>query len=264
MSIPHGIPEYLILAGVGAVVSFVNSISGGGSILSLPFLMLLGLPAAEANGTNRIGIWMGTAASVAGFRRRGLFYPGLTWRAAWPGLAGALAGSWAGVSLPDAAFKPVLALVIVFVVFETARPRRQGTHQERPDDGGRTPSLRTGFIPFLVYAGIGFYTGFIQAGVGLIIMYAFSRLGNLNLLQINSLKGSVTLIFITLSILVYGSQGKIHWDMALALALGNGMGGFAGSVLQIRRGEGFVRAFLAVSGGALALKLLYDGFQGVF
>ena len=264
MNIPPGTPQILVLVGVGAVVSFVNSISGGGSVLSLPLLMLLGLPAAEANGTNRIGIWVGSAGSTLGFSRQGLFYPGLTARVALPGLAGVLAGSWTGVSLPDAVFKPVLALVIGFVVFETVRSRRRGEEPDGSAAAGAAPSLPSGFLPSLVYAGIGFYAGFLQAGVGLIMMYAFSRLGKMNLLQINSLKGSATLAFITLSLLIYGMQGKIRWDMALALALGNGLGGFAGSIMQVRRGEGFIRAFLAVSGTALALKLLYDAARALF
>jgi len=161
-----------------------------------------------------------------------------------------------GISLPEALFKPVLAAVILFVVFETLRPKRMPAGVKGSNVEGLF--LRSGWIPFLVYMAIGFYGGFLQAGSGLIMMYAFSRLSNLNLIQINVLKVSNTFLFITVSLLIYGWYGKVRWDMAIALALGNALGGFTGSVLQVRKGEGFVRIFFAVSGSALALKLFYD------
>jgi uncharacterized membrane protein YfcA len=224
--------------------------------------MLFGLPAAEANGTNRLGIVLGTVGSVAGFWRKGHVYPGLTWQVGFPGLLGSLVGSWIGVTLPDPLFKPILAAIILFVVIETARPRKK--YDRVPGNADEPPFLRSGFWPFLAYAGIGFYGGFIQAGVGLIMMYVFSRLGNLNLIQSNALKVSDTLIFVSLSLVIYSAMGKVKWDMAVVLALGNALGGYAGSVFQVRKGEGFVRIFLVVSGLALAAKLIFDAIWTIF
>src|SRR6266852_6684416 len=109
--------------------------------------MLLGLPSAVANGTNRLGIWMGTAGSVAGFWRKKIFYPSLVLQVGWPGLLGGLVGSWVGVKLPEAVFKPILAVVIVLVVVETLRTRngRAGA----PANAKGIPVLRSGFWPFL-------------------------------------------------------------------------------------------------------------------
>lgn len=241
-----------VLALAGTIVSCINSVAGGGSVLSLPLMMWLGLPAAEANGSNRLGVWFGSLGSTLAFRRGGLWQPGLLVRTAVPGLAGSMLGALTGVFLPDAWFRSVLAVVIVWIVFETVRPRPAGPRAEGP------ATLRSGMWPFLAYAGIGFYGGFLQAGVGLLMMYGFSRLGNLNLLQVNALKVANNLVFASLSIAVFAAFGKIRWDWALAFAAGNFLGGFAGSVLQLRRGEGFIRGFVAVTGLAVAARLLWE------
>ncbi len=257
---PHSAAVYFLLVGAGLVVSFVNSVSGGGSILSLPLLMGLGLSSAVANGTNRLGIWMGSLGSISGFRKKGLSYPRMTLQVGLPGLLGAAAGSLLGVSLPDVFFKPILAVVILFVAFETIRPRRKGIEDK---SNASELHLRSGVLPFLAYVGIGFYGGLIQAGSGLVMMYVFSRLGNLNLIQINVLKVSNTLLFISLSLLIYGLFGKVQWDLAAALALGNALGGFAGSVFQVRKGESFVRWFVAISGLVLAVKLIAEAMSAI-
>jgi uncharacterized membrane protein YfcA len=241
----------------GIAVSFVNSVSGGGSILSLPLLLWMGLPAAAANGTNRLGVWFGSLGGTAGFRRHGVFYPDLLLRSGVPGLIGSLLGALAGVFMPDSYFRPVLGVAIAWIVFETVRPRRgQGAPPVLPE--GHQPSLRAGFWPFLAYAAIGFYGGFLQAGVGLLMLYGFTRLGRMTLLQANSLKVANNLFFATLSVLVFALFGKIRWDWAAVFAAGNLLGGFFGSVVQVRRGEGFIRAFVAVTGTLMALKLLGD------
>ena len=249
---PYLVPVALVLT--GAAVSFINSVAGGGSVLSLPLLLWLGLPAAEANGTNRLGVWFGSLGSTLTFRRGGHWRPDLLLRTGIPGLAGSALGALTGVFLPDAWFRPVLAVVIVWIAVETVRPRRDAPRISGP------ATLRTGFWPFLAYAGIGFYGGFLQAGVGLLMLYGFSRLGNLNLLQVNALKVANNLVFASLSIAIFAAFGKIRWDWALAFAAGNVLGGIAGSVLQMRRGEGFIRLFVAVTGIAVAGRLLWEAF----
>jgi uncharacterized protein len=262
---------FAILFAVGAAVSFINSVSGGGSVLSLPLLLWMGLPAAEANGTNRLGVWFGSLGSTVAFHRSGFFYPRLLLTSGGPGLVGSLLGALAGVFLPDTYFRPVLGLAIAWIVFETVRSRSTsgnlrgharatGETPTNPNGefDGEGPALRSGILPFLAYAAVGFYGGFLQAGVGLLMMYAFTKLGHLNLLQVNALKVANNLIFATLSVAVFALFGKIRWDWALVFAAGNLCGGVAGSVLQVKRGEDFIRAFVAVTGSLVALKLIGD------
>jgi uncharacterized membrane protein YfcA len=240
------------LFAVGIAVSFTNSVSGGGSILSLPLLIFMGLPAATANGTNRLGILLGSAASLLTFRKQGIFLPRQAWQVGWPAAIGSLAGSLIAVRISNRVFNPILAGVILFVVIMTFRGRRASGR------GGEAPVLRNDWIALLAYAAIGFYGGFIQAGSGLIMMYAYGRLGNLDIFRINALKVSNTVIFITVSLAAFAAAGRIDWPLAAALAAGNLAGGWMGSLWQLKMGEAWVNRFLLVSGVGMAGKLLWD------
>lgn len=246
---------YLVLFAAGTVVSVINSVSGGGSILSLPLLIFLGLPSAVANGTNRIGVLAGSLGSLAAFRSLGHFHPRLAWQVGWPAALGALAGSQIAVRLSDRVFNPILAAVMVFVAVMSFRKKPAEAGQSDP------AAMREGMIAFLVYAGIGFYGGFIQAGSGLIMIYAFGRMGNLGIFKINSLKVFNTLIFIPVSLISFIGAGKIHWGMAAALAGGNLLGGWLGSHWQVRQGEAWVNRVVLWTGLAMAAKLLWDTFR---
>lgn len=246
---------YPVLFAIGILVAAINSVSGGGSTLSLPVLILLGLPSAVANGTNRIGVLAGSLGSLMAFKSLGHFHPRLAWQVGWPACLGALAGSLLAVQLPDRYFNPVLAAVMVFVSVMAFRNRAPFMSQ------GGTPALRNGFLPFLAYLGIGLYGGFIQAGSGLIMIYAFGRLGNLDIFQINSLKVFNTLLFISVSLVTFIWAGKVHWGLAAALGAGNLLGGWLGSHWQVRRGEDWVNRFVLVTGILLAAKLLWDTFR---
>ncbi|HLP40923.1 MAG TPA: sulfite exporter TauE/SafE family protein [Fibrobacteria bacterium] len=246
---------YPLLFAAGVVVSVINSVSGGGSILSLPLLIFLGLPSAAANGTNRIGALAGSLGSLAAFRRLGHFHPRLAWQVGWPASLGSLVGSLLAVRLPDRIFNPVLAAVILFVAVMSFRKRPAAGQAREP------ASVRSGAVAFLIYAGIGFYGGFIQAGSGLLMIYAFGRLGNLDIFQINSLKMFNTFLFISVSILVFAAAGRIHWGMAVALAAGNVVGGWMGSHLQVRRGEAWVNRFVLATGILMAARLVWTTFR---
>jgi uncharacterized membrane protein YfcA len=246
---------YPLLFLVGVLVAAINSVSGGGSTLSLPLLILMGLPSAVANGTNRLGILAGSLGSLAAFKSLGHFHPRLAWQVGWPACLGAVAGSLMAVRLPDRIFNPVLAAVMIFVSVMAFRKR--APLPGRPGEA----ALRSGFLPFLVYLGVGFYGGFIQAGSGLIMIYAFGRLSNLDIFQINSLKVFNTLLFIGVSLVTFVAAGKVRWDLGAALAAGSFLGGWLGSHWQVRKGEDWVNRFVLVTGVLLAAKLLWDTFR---
>ena len=252
-SLPAGW-QYPVLFAAGILVSFINSISGGGSVLSLPLLIFMGLPSATANGTNRLGVLAGALSSLAAFRSLGHFLPRLAWQVGWPAALGSLAGSLAAVRLPDRVFKPILALIIIFVVIMSVRS------QASNGQSAESLKLRGDWLARLAYLGIGLYGGFIQAGSGFLMIAAFRRLGNLDAFQVNALKVFNTVIFISVSLLVFAAAGRVDWGMAAALAAGNGLGGWAGSHWQVKKGREWVDRFILVTGLAMAGKLLWDTF----
>lgn len=244
--------DVAILLLVGFVVSFVNSISGGGSVLSLPILIFMGMPSAVANGTNRIGVLAGSLGSLIGFKSKGIFLPKLAFEVGWPGVIGSILGSTLAVKLPDKIFNPILSVVIVFVVVMTVK----NINSNRINDG--TPEIQKSWYAKLAFAAIGFYGGFLQAGSGLIMIYVFGLFSNLDLFRINALKVFNTVLFISVSLFAFIWFGKVNWPMALALGIGNALGGWVGSHWQLKYGEIWVKRFVFVSGIAIAIKLLWD------
>jgi uncharacterized membrane protein YfcA len=255
-----GWSQALLLVAVGILVSFFNSVAGGGSMVSLPLLLALGLSGSEANGTNRVGVFLGTVGSVTGFRGKG-FFPKSSLIPVLPlAMLGGLLGAWAGVQLPDTWFRPILAVVLITICFALWRQK------ERPPEGDPTQLGPISRSPLALagYFLVGFYGGFLQAGVGLLMMALFSRVSTWGWVRINALKVVNTLGFITLSLGVYGLTGNVRWDMAVWLCLGNLLGGYLGSWMQIRQGDRWVKGLLGWVGIAMAGKLIWDSREFFF
>jgi uncharacterized membrane protein YfcA len=146
----------LLVASIGIISGFLNTVAGGGSLLSMPALIFLGLPSAVANGTNRVAIMAQSLAAVAGFRRKGFFdwKLGMAWGI--PSIAGAVVGSRIAVSLPDAVFNRLLAAVMLLVLALTL-----WNPQRRLRVGEIVLSRRQKNIGIVVFFGVGIYGGLI-------------------------------------------------------------------------------------------------------
>ncbi|MGH7254384.1 MAG: sulfite exporter TauE/SafE family protein, partial [Nitrospirales bacterium] len=167
--------QHLILFAAGCVAGVLNVIAGGGSFLTLPLLIFLGLPAVEANGTNRVGIFLQNIGAVWGFHRYGVLESRFFLQAAVPGVLGSLLGTWLALIVGDDAFKRILAILMAAVTFWTLWDPLTRQDASRVDfDRWRDLAFAGGF--FLV----GVYAGFVQAGVGFFIL-AVTTLAGLDL-----------------------------------------------------------------------------------
>jgi len=243
-----------LLFGVGLVAGTLNVIAGGGSMLTLPVMIFLGLPATVANGTNRVAILVQNVGASWSFHRRGLTSRAWLLLAVPPALLGAVLGTLVAVRIGDVAFQRILALVLVAVAAYTLwRPT--------PSTGGEAtaPPAGAGALGFVaVFLLVGFYGGFLQAGVGFVIL-AVTTAGGLDLVRGNSLKVMLVLAFTIPALILFAWSGKVDWVMGTALAAGNLLGGLLGVRLQILKGHGWVRSVVTVTMVAFALKLLVSG-----
>ncbi len=238
---------WLALFAVGAAAGTLNVIAGGGSFLTLPVLILLGLPPGVANGTNRVGIVVQNVGAVLGFRRHGLREPGALAWAALPASAGALLGTWLALEIADDAFRRVLAFLMVAITLLTLWDpvaRYSGPARPRP----RAALLAAGFF----VAGI--YGGFIQAGVGFLIL-AVTTLAGLDLVRGNAVKVLAILVFTALSLAIFAWQGRVEWLPGLVLAAGNLIGGLLGVRLTVLKGHRWVRGVVTAAVVLLAVRL---------
>jgi hypothetical protein len=226
----------LVLAGFAS--SVLNVVAGGGSFIVLPILLFLGLPAADANGTNRVGILVQNVGAVWDFNRSRVLDRRLALRAAIPATAGAGAGAWAALLVDDRSFRRILATLMVAVtLWSLLDPRGRGR------GSGQAASSWAVALGFL---GVGFYAGFIQAGVGFLIL-AVTTMAGLDLVRGNAVKVTVVLILTLLTLSIFSWHGRVRWGPGLALALGSFAGGVAGARLTVLKGQRFVHTVLIVT-----------------
>lgn len=243
----------IILFFIGLLAGFINVVAGGGSALTLPMLILVGgLDGATANGTNRLAILMQNIFAVWGFEQNKLnsFRQSLLFATAT--LPGAILGAMVAIRF-EAWFNTILGFVILFVIVSMLIPKPVRL-TERVDS-----SKMRRFVLYLALFGVGFYGGFIQAGVGFILMATLFYLAGFNLLKVNVHKVFIVLIYTVPAFLVFVINGKVDWLLGFSLAAGNGLGGWLAAHASVRKGEKFIRLVLVVVLIAMAVKLIFFG-----
>ena len=239
-----------LLAMVGVVAGFLNILAGGGSLLTLPVLLFLGLPAAMANGTNRVAIFIQNIFAITGFRRQGVFPLRIALICTGPALLGAWIGANLAIDMDDQLFRRLLALIMLAVlVFTTWDPLRRVQLAEMHLTPLRLLALLGSF--FLV----GIYGGFVQAGVGFLIITALLAHG-LDLVRINAIKVIVIFFFTLVALYVFVMHGQVDWTLGLALAVGNATGGWIGTHIAVKKGHDWIKRVVSLTVVLFALKLL--------
>jgi hypothetical protein len=238
----------LILFAVGLVAGTINVMAGGGSTLTLPALLFLGLDGATANGTNRVAIILQNIFAALSFRREKVsrFRQSLAF-AVWA-MPGAVAGAVVAVRISDAWFQRILGILMIGVVISMMIPRR-GARATTPE----------GIASWWVYPalfGIGFYGGFIQVGVGFLFMAAFYHLLKMNLVFVNLHKVVVILLYTIPALAIFAWNGNVDWVLGLCLAAGNALGGWWAARLAVRKGDKFIRYVLIAAVLIMAAKIL--------
>ncbi|MDY8136174.1 sulfite exporter TauE/SafE family protein [Aquimarina sp. 2201CG5-10] len=243
----------ILLACIGFIAGVINTIAGGGSLLTLPMLIFMGLPPAIANGTNRIGIFIQSITSVAGFKSKGISPSSLSIYLGISALIGSLIGAQIAIDIKGDTFNKILAVVMITVViFMVFKPK------VKLEDVTERMSGKYRWLSILAFFFIGIYGGFIQAGVGIFILLALTSINRLGLVQSNAIKVLVVFIYTigALAIFIYNNQ--IDYLYGLILASGNAAGGWIASRWSVKKGDGIVKIFLVIMVVAMAIKLWID------
>jgi hypothetical protein len=241
-----------MLVAVGTVAGFLNVMAGGGSLLTVPVLVFLGLPGPVANGTNRIAILAQNLSAITAFFRRGFSDFRLSLTLAACAVPGALAGALLGTGLDGVWFNRILALVMLAVMLVMHFDKGS---TDNPTD--RQPTRQQLINGHLLMVVVGFWGGFIQIGVGFIIMPVLNRAMGLDLVRTNMHKVFIIAVYTVVALAVFASQVELLWLVGLALALGNSIGGYLGAHFTVSRGEKLVRLILNIVLIAFIIKLLF-------
>ena len=245
--------QLLLLAIVGLVSGFLNVMAGGGSLLTVPIMVFMGIPGPVANGTNRIAILAQNVTATITFFRRGFSDFKLSLSLAACAIPGAVVGALVGVRLEGVWFNRTIAVIMLGVMLLMALDKGDsGQRQER-----KPPSHRQLWWGHLLMVGVGFYGGFIQVGVGFIIMPLLNRVMGFDLIHTNMYKVFIIGCYTVVALAVFATQVEMLWRVGLVLAVGFSGGGWLAARVQIKQGEGIVRKVLNVVLLAFVVKLLF-------
>ncbi len=236
----YNIPLLFVLALVGFLAGGINTVAGGGSNLTLPVLMLLGLPPDVANGTNRVAVVLQCVVGVRGFRQHGRLDVPAIWPILIPNLLGGVIGAVAAAMMPPVALKPLLlGTIITMSVIILVRP-----HFLAPPEG--TPvvavSESRGSWWGLFVAGI--YGGFVQAGVGFILLAVLAGGLRYDLVRANALKMVCSLAFTLVALLIFIYFDQVRWAPGLILAGGTMLGAYLTVKFAVRARQSTIKWFL--------------------
>jgi uncharacterized protein len=242
----------LVLLLAGVIAGFLNVMAGGGSLLTVPIMVFMGIPGPIANGTNRIGILAQNITSVITFFSKGFSDFKLSLSLTAMALPGSIAGAFVGTRLEGVWFNRTLALimlgVLVIMAFDLGQ-KKLDTSQ--PLTRGRL------IAGHLLMVAVGFYGGFIQIGVGFIIMPVLHRVLGLDMVRVNMHKVFIVGSYTVTALIVFATQIEILWILGACLAVGNSIGGWLGTHTSISRGDKTIKIVLNFILVVFIIKLLF-------
>lgn len=229
----------LIIAGL--LVGFINTLAGGGSIISLSVLMLMGLPAPVANGTNRIAIMVQTFTATTSFRQQKVLD---SKKALWlglPAVAGSLVGAWIAVDINELVMERAMAVImLIMLVFILYNPKKLLYGQQELID------KKINAWQVLIFFLIGIYGGFIHMGVGYFLLAALVAGVGYDLVKANAVKVAIVLMYVIASFFIFIFNEQVYWKYGLVMTIGNVIGAYVSSRMAVKKGVVFVKWVIIV------------------
>ncbi|PID60319.1 MAG: hypothetical protein CR986_04120 [Ignavibacteriae bacterium] len=239
----------LLLFCVGTLTGFINVMAGGGSTITLPILIFLGLDSSIANGTNRIGLLSQNIAGILSFRREKVSQTRLSLKLGLLTLPGAIIGAFYATKISDALFQKILGVVMISIVVTMLIPNSKKYVEEKI----------IGKLPWLIYPvmiSLGFYGGFIQVGIGFLIMISLHNILKMKLLYVNYHKVFIVMLYTIPALIIFIFTGNVNWFYGISLAAGTWLGAWFSAKVAVKKGEGIIKGFLIVAIIIMSVKLL--------
>jgi len=242
----------LFLVVIGFFAGVVNTLAGGGSLFTLPVLIFLGLPPHLANGTNRIAIVVQSLSGALGYRSKGVSSFPFTIYLGISACLGAYFGAQIAIDLDGSLFNKILALIMILVGFLILF--KQNKLEEGLVERLSGTYLIWSIIGFFL---IGIYGGFINAGIGIVIMLFLNRFNHMSLIQSNATKVAVVFIYSTVALLIFAYNDAVDWKMGSAMAFGTSFGAWFASRWSVKKGDRVIRIAMLFVVVLMAIKLWF-------
>ena len=228
--------EIVILIVSGLIVGFINTLAGGGSIISLSLLMFLGLPANVANGTNRIAIFIQNIAAVGSFKQQNVLDHKKGFRLAIPASIGSVVGAWIAIDMNEEIIEKAIAIVmLVMMIVILYKPQRWLTGQKE------LQQKKVSVWQMILFFFIGIYAGFLHVGVGYALLAGIVLGAGYDLVKANAIKVLIILVWSPITLLIFVLNGQVDFAYGITLSIGNFMGALIASRMAVKKGASFVR-----------------------
>ncbi len=245
------IPQLALIAVISAVGGGVNSIAGGGTLLTFPALLGLGVPGIVANATSTVALWPGSLGSLMGYRRELIGARDWAMRLAIPSVLGGLTGAWLLLVTSEAEFKKLVPWLVfgATVLFAVQKPAAKAITRRLERMGLETVrAVHPGFAMLALQFIVAIYGGYFGAGAGILMLAAYGFMGFTNIHQMNGLKNFNGLFFNGVAAVTFAVQGLVNWPIALVMAFGSALGGFATSRMAQKIPQAWVRNSVTIIG----------------
>jgi uncharacterized membrane protein YfcA len=243
----------IIIAAAAFAAGLINSIAGGGTLVSFPALLWTGHDAVLANTTSTVALWPASLAGVYGFRRE--FRGGARWVLLFgvPSLLGGLLGAALLLSTPNL-FARLVPYLILFATLLIALQEPLSRRMRKVEDG-ETPSSawRVGAVVFQFFVGV--YGGYFGAGIGILMLAALGLLGFSDIHRMNALKNLLAILINGVAAVYFIASGKVYWTDVLVMTFAAIAGGYAGARLAYKLGRRFVRIVVIIIGLVMSVSL---------
>lgn len=229
------------------IAGVINSVAGGGSLISFPALIAFGVPAVPANATNTAALWPGTLSSAFAYTRDTKLYRDLVLPLVIPSMLGGLLGAFVLVITPPEWFDRIVPLLVLFATLLFAfrdqfnRLFNLGGSEENVSALGRVWG-------FLFQLFVATYGGYFGAGIGILMLGSLSVMGLRDIHRMNALKTLLGTMINVIAFFFFAFKGLVVWPLALWMTLGAVIGGYVGARTAKRVDQRYIRAFVIVVG----------------
>jgi uncharacterized membrane protein YfcA len=243
------------LFAAAVVAGAINSVAGGGSLISFPSLVAFGQPAILANATNTAALWPGTLSSAVAYRRDTLFHKDLLLTLLVPSMVGGLLGAFVLVITPPELFDRVVPFLVMFATLLFALRDVIGRWTGATTDGEERVTGAGRIWGFLFQLFVATYGGYFGAGIGILMLGSLSVMGLRDIHRMNGLKTVLGTLINVIAFTFFALKGLVVWRLALLMAVGAVAGGWIGARTARRVDQRWLRAFIIAVGVVVSVWL---------
>jgi len=248
------------LAGIfvaGIIAGAINSVAGGGTLISFPSLVAFGESQIVSNATNTAALWPGSLSSAIGYRKDTPLQAGLLATLLIPSFIGGILGAWILVVTPPGIFNIVVPFLVLFATLLFAF-RDHVTRTFRRDNSSEGElSIGSRIWGFCFQLFVATYGGYFGAGIGILMLGSLSIMGLRDIHKMNAIKTPLAAIINCTAFVLFALKGLVAWDLALILGLGAILGGYVGARSAKRVNPRILQAFVVIIGLVVSAWLLF-------